>query len=71
MTNWNQIVNDLGESTVQEFARGLLSGESLYETALDYGSQETRSQVRSLLRNRGVQEARQLARKAVSRRIAL
>lgn len=67
-TNWSAMVRDLGRTTLANFANGSLSGRGLYDLALDYGSAETRSAVRNLLRNRGVSEARQLARKAVSRR---
>lgn len=67
-TNWSVMLQDLGRGDVEDFSRGLLSGRQFYELALDFGSAETRSAVRNLLRNRGVAEARQLARKALSRR---
>lgn len=63
--NWSEIFSTLGYDKVREFADGDLSGRQFYELAqLWDGGPE----VRNLLRSRGVDEARQLARKALSRR---
>ena len=66
MVNWTEVIRDLPE--VEDFARGELSGRELYSTAIDWANMETRSAVRNLLRNRGVEESRRLARKALRRR---
>lgn len=65
--NWNVIVDELGTSEVRSFALGNLSGRQFYESAMcTFG--ESSPQVRNLLRNYGVNKARQIARKALKRR---
>lgn len=71
MIRWNVIINEDGglfDSEVQSFANGELSGREFYQLVREVGDMEARSAVRQLLRNRGVDEARRLARKALSRR---
>ncbi len=63
--NWTKIIGSIGRSFVESFAKGKTSGRALYNIALSYGGS---AEVRNLLRSRGVDEARQLARKALSRR---
>lgn len=63
--NWSKIIGGVGRSYLESFARGQTSGRRLYDLALSYGGS---AEVRNLLRSRGVDEARQLARKALSRR---
>ena len=63
--NWTRIINGVGRSYLESFAKGITSGRTLYDLALSYGGS---AEVRNLLRSRGVDEARQLARKALSRR---
>lgn len=65
--NWTLILSELGAETIRDFARGELSGRGLYREALDW-SRKASPEVRKLLRSRNVDEARQLARKALSRR---
>ena len=65
--NWNTIVSRMDANDVRDFAKGLLSGRQFYETALCQFNGVS-AEVRNLLRNRGVDEARQLARKALRRR---
>ena len=63
--NWTKIISGVGRSYLESFAQGNTSGRTLYDLALSYGGS---AEVRNLLRSRGVDEARQLARKALSRR---
>ncbi len=63
--DWSDIVSELGQTTVREFANGVISGRELYDNAI---YSPVGGEVRRLLRERGVSEARQLARKALSRR---
>jgi len=63
--NWSEIISNLGRDTLRGFANGEISGRGLYESALAWGGS---AEVRNLLRSRGVNEARKLARKALSRR---
>lgn len=65
MINWNEIISYAGRNTVERFAKGDISGRKLYDEVV-YTT--AGGEVRRLLRNRGVTEARQLARKALSRR---
>lgn len=66
MVNWTNLISNLPE--VEDFARGEMSGRELYAAAQDYCDLEERGMIRSLLRNRGVDESRRLARKALRRR---
>lgn len=65
MINWNTIVKTVGRDTLVEFVDGRVSGRELTESV---AYTKAAGEVRSLLRERGVDEARQLARKALSRR---
>lgn len=63
--NWTDIFNSMGDDLIKSFAVGEMSGEIFYqESRIDGVSPE----VRKLIRNRGVVEARRLARKALRRR---
>ncbi len=65
VTNWSAIMSELGRGTVRNFASGRLSGwRGLYRKAV---YSPVGGEVRSLLRNRGVDDARRLARKALNR----
>jgi hypothetical protein len=66
--NWSIILDEMSTNELRDFASGNISGRQFYESAFYGVSQEARSQVRSLLRVRGVTEARALARKALRRR---
>lgn len=69
MANWNQIISEFGKETVRQFATGNLSGRQFYEEGFWRSTTvDTRGEVRSLLRDNGVTEARALARKALRRR---
>ena len=65
MVDWNKVIDVAGENTVVEFAAGELPGNLLTELV---SFTSASGEVRNLLRNRGVQEARRLARKAMTRR---
>jgi len=65
--NWETIINEMGSSQVRSFAMGNMSGRSFYEAAICQFNGVS-PEVRNLLRTRGVDEARQLARKALKRR---
>lgn len=62
--NWTGLIDNM-ESDVLSFARGTLSGRQLYRAAQN---NNVGGSVRNLLRNRGVSQARSLARKALGRR---
>lgn len=66
--NWSLLVRELGQGTIEDFANGNISGRELYNDALDWHMGDASAEVRNLLRDRGVAEARKLARKALSRR---
>lgn len=63
--NWSWIFERVGKQNITKFVSGDVSGRRLYELGKLTGSS---GEVRTLLRTRGVNEARQLARKALSRR---
>ena len=65
-TDWNSLLGTKRNiTTVSNFASGKLSGRSFYSSFANTSGGGT---VRSLLRNYGVDRARTLARKALSRR---
>lgn len=66
--NWNEIFDAVGRSEVKEFANGRMSGREFYSNALWSFVTNASGNVRFLLREHGVAKARQLARKALSRR---
>lgn len=65
--NWNNILDGMDNKDVCKFATGSLSGRDFYETAICKFNGVS-ADVRNLLRTRGVQEARVLAKKALKRR---
>lgn len=68
MVNWSSIAqSNGGVVSLLQFASGQLSGRQFYEL---HKNTKTGGEVRNLLRERGVAKARELARKAVKRRIA-
>lgn len=64
MTQW-KLINDKMADELRDFANAKLSGRRFYRQAQLNG---IGGEVRSLLRERGVDEARKLARKAIYRR---
>jgi hypothetical protein len=65
MVNWNTILANVDENDVRGFATGVLSGRELTQEA---SFSDAAGEVRKLLRTYGVSKARQVARKALSRR---
>ena len=67
-TNWNIILNGNRRNIklAKNFAVGNLSGSEFYSY---FKNTEAGGEVRSLLRNGGVNRARQLTRKALNRRM--
>lgn len=63
-TNWSTICAKMSTET-KAFAKGEISGREFYRYAQ---INQIGGEVRSLLRERGVDEARVLARKAINRR---
>jgi hypothetical protein len=65
-TDWNSLLTSKRNVTaVSNFANGNMSGRSFYSSFANTSAGGT---VRGLLRNHGVDRARTLARKALSRR---
>lgn len=65
-TDWNSLLSTKRNvTTVSKFASGNISGRSFYSK---FANTPVGGTVRSLLRNYGVNRARTLARKALSRR---
>jgi hypothetical protein len=65
-TNWTSLLNTKrNRSTVSSFASGDMSGREFYS---GFANTSKGGVVRSLLRKYGVDQARTLARKALSRR---
>lgn len=65
VVNWNAVVSEAGLDAVELFASGQLSGRQLTDLV---AYSPAAGEVRKLLRSRGVQQARTLARKALARR---
>jgi hypothetical protein len=66
MTNWTSLLSvKHDKKLLMAFANGQVSGESYYDS---YKHTDKGGQVRSLLRQNGVSNARKLARKALRRR---
>lgn len=63
--DWNKVFRVVGNSDVVDFATGRASGRRFYDSAVNT---TVGGEVRSLLRSRGVEGARVLARKACRRR---
>lgn len=64
-TNWTIVLQNVFADELEEFANGTISGRQLYSFVTNT---EAGPEIRRLLRERGVNEARRLARKALSRR---
>lgn len=67
MTNWTTVFDTLGETTIEDFVSGDISGRQLEEAAR---FTDAAGPLRNSLRTRGVNGTRQLARKALRRRKA-
>lgn len=66
--NWNALTSNSTQTRLlKQFAEGEVSGRGLYEV---YKNTDNGGIVRNLLREKGVSEARRLARKALDRRFA-
>ena len=66
--NWNALTSNTTQTRLlKQFAEGEVSGRGLYEV---YKNTDNGGMVRNLLREKGVSEARRLARKALDRRFA-
>lgn len=65
MINWNVVYTNVDERVIEGFANGTISGRKLSEEA---SFTEAASEVRKLLRKYGISKARNVARRAVSRR---
>lgn len=64
--NWNVLTSNSSQTNLlREFAEGRVSGRQLYEV---YKNTKAGGIVRNLLRDKGVLEARRLARRALNRR---
>jgi len=65
-TDWNSILTNRRSVTLaRQFATGNLSGSEFYS---HFAGTESGGEVRTLLRNGGVERARNLTRKALNRR---
>lgn len=65
-TDWNSILTNRRNVTLaRQFATGNLSGSEFYSY---FAGTESGGEVRTLLRNGGVERARNLTRKALNRR---
>ncbi len=66
-TDWNSLLTTKRNvSTVNNFAKGNLSGKEFYST---FAGTPNGGIVRTLLRDHGVNKSRTLAQKALSRRV--
>jgi hypothetical protein len=65
MVNWKSLSGSFDKYVLAAFAAKEISGRTFYNW---HRNTETGGEARSLLRNRGVTVARQLARKALRRR---
>lgn len=66
MVNWNTVLSVVGKETLQQFAEGDITYRGLTNEA---AFTEAAPEVRKLLRGYGTDKARQLTRKALSRRV--
>lgn len=66
MVNWNTVLSVVGVETLRQFAEGNLTYRGLTNEA---SFTRAAPEVRKLLRGYGTDKARQLARKALSRRV--
>lgn len=66
MVNWNDVLsNKVGKSAVVKFATGSLSRDNLLKV---FSGKPEATEMRQLVRNKGAQYARRVARKALRRR---
>jgi hypothetical protein len=66
MVNWTNVLsNKVGRNAVVKFATGELSRDNLLKT---FSGKPEASDVRQLVRTKGAQESRRIARKALRRR---
>ena len=66
-TNWNAVLKTRNNIRLaKKFATGTISGAEFYS---NFANTEEGGEIRTLLRKGGVQHARQLTRKALSRRM--
>lgn len=65
MTNWNEIITEVGKDNLASFVAGDLSGSHLYDLAK---GTKVSGQVRKLVRQGGIAHARKIAREALRRR---
>lgn len=64
--NWNALTSSPSQvNLLREFAEGRVSGRQLYEV---YKNTKLGGIVRNLLRDKGVEDARRLAKRALERR---
>lgn len=69
MVNWSNILSEpVGQNAIRMFANGDLSCEEVQKIFRAGQDRAVSGQVRSLIRNRGTANARQIARKALRRR---
>ena len=69
MVNWRKILDQrVGQIAVQKFVNNELSRDGFMEVFRAGEDRESNSQVRSLVRERGVKRARKAAREALRRR---
>lgn len=69
MVNWTNVLSqEVGQCAVKAFVVGELSRDNFLKVFSVGKDREINSQIRNLVRNRGVREARQVARKALRRR---
>ena len=69
MINWTNILsNKVGQHAIKKFAMGEYNCEEVQKVFRAQPDRATSGQVRSLIRNRGTANARQVARKALRRR---
>jgi glutaredoxin 2 len=68
MTNWNKVLSHpTGQSAIKKFALGEYSCEDVQQVFRNK-DREASGDVRRLIRNKGTQYARRIARKALRRR---
>ncbi len=69
MVNWTNILDKpVGRSAIQKFALGDLNCEEVQQVFRAGKNREASGQVRGLIRDKGTQTARRIARKALKRR---
>jgi hypothetical protein len=69
MVNWSNVLSDFtGRRAVVKFASGELSRDNLLKVFSAGKNREANTEVRQLVRSRGAQNARRIAREALKRR---